>query len=253
MAAFSAIMRGMNILLSIAITTGILSGIWGWVAVSLGLLSWAGFLGCTAYFACPQGGLKGLAISAATLLSGVVWAMVIIYGSALAPHLEILGYVITGIVAFLMCIQAKQLLLSFVPGTFIGACATFAGQGDWKLVLPSLALGLIFGYAMKNSGLWLAARSAKTARTVSRKSKIKREGHSRFRLNRKMPDDNSGFFIYQDSGGTDIWRYFTRMSFCRSALFCKSHRPRSIPSLIRKMTPVSIADIRHSITGSFEV
>lgn len=122
-----------------------------------------GLLGCTAYFACPQGGLKGLAISAATLLSGVVWAMVIIYGSALAPHLEILGYVITGIVAFLMCIQAKQLLLSFVPGTFIGACATFAGQGDWKLVLPSLALGLVFGYAMKNSGLWLAARSAKTA------------------------------------------------------------------------------------------
>ncbi len=110
-----------------------------------GLLSWAGFPGCTACFACPQGGLKGLAISAATLLSGVVWAMVIIYGSALAPHLEILGYVITGIVAFLMCIQAKQLLLSFVPGTFIGACATFAGQGtgnwcylrwrlDWYLV-----------------------------------------------------------------------------------------------------------------------
>lgn len=218
----------------------------------LGLLSWAGFLGCTAYFACPQGGLKGLAISAATLLSGVVWAMVIIYGSALAPHLEILSYVITGIVAFLMCIQAKQLLLSFVPGTFIGACATFAGQGDWKLVLPSLALGLIFGYAMKNSGLWLAARSAKTA-LREQKSKIKREGHSRFRLNSKCRIINSGIFICQDSGGTDIWRYFTRMSFCRSALFCKSHRPRSIPSLIRKMTPVSIADIRHSITGSFEV
>lgn len=59
--------------------------------------------------------MKGLAISAATLLSGMVWAMVIIHGSALAPHLEILGYVITGIVAFLMCIQAKHLLLSFVP------------------------------------------------------------------------------------------------------------------------------------------
>lgn len=145
-------MRAMNILLSIAITTGILSGIWGWVAVSLGLLSWAGFLGCTAYFACPQGGFKGLLISACTLLSGMVWALVIIHGSALAPHLEIVSYVLTGIVAFLMCIQAKQLLLSFVPGTFIGACATFAGQGDWRLVLPSLALGLIFGYAMKIVG-----------------------------------------------------------------------------------------------------
>lgn len=104
-------MRAMNILLSIAITTGILSGIWGWVAVSLGLLSWAGFLGCTAYFACPQGGFKGLLISACTLLSGMVWALVIIHGSALAPHLEIVSYVLTGIVAFLMCIQAKQLLL----------------------------------------------------------------------------------------------------------------------------------------------
>ncbi|HGK7508858.1 DUF1097 domain-containing protein [Kluyvera cryocrescens] len=152
----------MNVNLAIAITTGILSGIWGWVAVSLGLLSWAGFLGCTAYFACPTGGLKGLVISACTTMSGVIWALVIIYGSALAPHLEIVSYVMTGIVAFLMCIQAKQLLLSFVPGTFIGACATFAGQGDWQLVVPSLAVGLLFGYAMKNSGLWLANRKART-------------------------------------------------------------------------------------------
>lgn len=155
-------MLAMNVILAIAITTGILSGIWGWVAVSLGLLSWAGFLGCTAYFACPTGGLKGLAISACTTMSGVIWALVIIYGSALAPHLEIVGYVMTGIVAFLMCIQAKQLLLSFVPGTFIGACATFAGQGNWKLVVPSLVVGLAFGYAMKNSGLWLANRKART-------------------------------------------------------------------------------------------
>ena len=137
----------MNILFAIALTTGILSGIWGWVAVALGLLSWAGFLGCTAYFACPQGGLKGLAISSCTVMSGVAWALVIIHGSAL--------------VAFLMCIQARRTLLSFVPGTFIGACATFAADGDWRLVIPSLALGLVFGYAMKNSGLWLAARADK--------------------------------------------------------------------------------------------
>jgi hypothetical protein len=132
----SAKMRAMNILLCIAITTGILSGYGdGWRCLS-GLLSWAGFLGCTAYFACPQGGVKGLFISGCTLMSGVIWALVIMKGSALAPHLEILGYVMTGVVAFLMCIQAKHLLLSFVPGTFMGACATFAGQGDWKLVVP---------------------------------------------------------------------------------------------------------------------
>ncbi len=153
-------MRAMNILLSIALTTGILSALWGWVAVTLGLISWAGFLGCTAYFACPQGGLKGLLISICTVMSGVAWAQVIIHGAALAPQLTIVGYMMTGVVAFLMCLQAKNLLLSFVPGTFIGACATFAGQGEWRLIVPSLAVGLVFGYAMKNSGLWLAARRA---------------------------------------------------------------------------------------------
>jgi hypothetical protein len=152
----------MNILISLALTTGILSGLWGWVAVSLGLISWAGFLGCTAYFACPQSGIKGLFISACTLCSGVLWAQVIIHGSAIAPHLEILGYMVTGVVAFLMCIQARHMLLSFVPGTFIGACATFANHGEWQIVVPSLLLGLVFGFAMKNSGLWLAARKTKS-------------------------------------------------------------------------------------------
>ncbi|NVO99945.1 DUF1097 domain-containing protein, partial [Photobacterium damselae subsp. damselae] len=27
--------------------------------------------------------------------------------------------------------------------------------GDWKLVVPSLVVGAIFGYAMKASGVWL--------------------------------------------------------------------------------------------------
>jgi hypothetical protein len=163
-------MRAMNRLFALALTTGILSGLWGWVAVASGLLSWAGFLGCTAYFACPQDGLKGLAISACTVMSGVIWALVIMYGSALAHHLEVVGYLMTGIVAFLMCLQAKNLLLSFVPGTFIGACATFAGQGDWRVVVPSLAVGLLFGYAMKNSGLWLPSRSRSSRAAAVKKA-----------------------------------------------------------------------------------
>lgn len=148
----------MSTLVAIALTTGILSGLWSWVAVSWGLLSWAGFLGCTAYFACPQGGLKGLWISLCTLLSGVFWAEVIIYGSALSPAITVVGYFLTGIVAFAMCLQAKNNWLSFVPGTFIGACTTFACNGNWREALPALVVGLVFGYAMKNSGLYIAAR-----------------------------------------------------------------------------------------------
>lgn len=144
----------MSTLFAIALTTGILSGVWGWVAVSLGLPSWAGFLGCTSYFASPKDGLKGLGQSLLTNLSGVFWAMVIIHASQWVG-LEIIGYVVTSIVAFMMCIQAKKSWLAYIPGTFIGSCATFAANGDWQLVVPSLILGGLFGYLMKASGLWL--------------------------------------------------------------------------------------------------
>ncbi|MCG7495685.1 DUF1097 domain-containing protein [Vibrio sp. Of7-15] len=144
----------MSVLVAISLTTGILSGLWGWIAVSLGLLSWAGFLGCTSYFASPTDGIKGLFTSLLTNMSGVFWAMVIIHGSSVVG-LDIMGYVITAVVAFFMCIQAKQSWLSYIPGTFIGSCATFAAGGDWQLVVPSLILGGIFGYLMKASGVWV--------------------------------------------------------------------------------------------------
>ncbi|MEH0688217.1 DUF1097 domain-containing protein [Vibrio cholerae] len=159
----------MTTLLAISLTTGLLSGLWGWIAISLGLLTWAGFLGCTSYFASPTSGLKGLAQSLVTNLSGVFWAMVIIHASQFAS-LEILGYVITAIVAFFMCIQAKQSWLAYIPGTFIGSCATFAANGDWQLVVPSLMLGGVFGYAMKASGLWLQQKSQSNGKSASARS-----------------------------------------------------------------------------------
>ncbi|OLQ85835.1 hypothetical protein BIY22_13190 [Vibrio panuliri] len=144
----------MSTLVAISITTAILSGLWGWVAVSLGLLAWAGFLGCTSFFAAPKDGIKGLMISLITNLSGVFWAMMIIKGGEFIST-EILTYVLTGVVTLFMCIQAKQSWLAYIPGTFIGSCATFAANGDWQLVVPSLIVGGLFGYAMKTSGMWL--------------------------------------------------------------------------------------------------
>ncbi|WP_270853643.1 DUF1097 domain-containing protein [Cronobacter sakazakii] len=157
----------MNRHFSLALTTGLLSALWAWAAVALGLPSWAGFLGCTAWFASPKGCVTGFLTILFTLGSGVLWAQVIIAGSAVAPGITWLSYAMTGVVAFLMCIQSRQTLLSFVPGTFIGACATFAAQGDWKNVLPALLLGLLFGVAMKASGQWLAGRAAPKSTTVA--------------------------------------------------------------------------------------
>ncbi len=156
----------MSTLLAIALTTGLLSGIWGWVSISLGLFTWAGFLGCTSYFASPNDSLKGLGVSMLTNVTGVLWAMVIISGSQYAS-IDILGYMLTGVVSFAMCIQAKKQWLSYIPGTFIGCCATFAANGEWQIVIPSLLVGGGFGYAMKSTGLRLHKRSLQSNMTVA--------------------------------------------------------------------------------------
>ncbi|MCO7050813.1 DUF1097 domain-containing protein [Proteus terrae] len=146
-----------------ALTTGILSAIWAFIANQFDLLSWAGFLGCTAYFAYPKEGIKGLAVTMATIMSGVIWALAIIYGSQVFSDISIFGYAVTGVIAFVMCIQAKNALLAYIPGTFIGACTIFAAQGDLAQTIPSLIVGVLFGYSMKMSGLWVANKWPKTA------------------------------------------------------------------------------------------
>lgn len=40
------------------------------------------------------------------------------------------GYLMTGVVATLMCVQAKQQWLGYIPGTFAGCCATFGAAGS---------------------------------------------------------------------------------------------------------------------------
>ncbi|MFG0835662.1 DUF1097 domain-containing protein [Aeromonas bivalvium] len=151
----------MSPLLAIALTTGLLSALWGWLAVALGLLSWVGFLGCTSYFA-SQGGVRALGQTLLCNASGMLWALLLIHGESWWGA-GVAGYLMTGVVATLMCMQARQQWLAYIPGTFAGCCATFGAAGEWRLVLPSLVLGALFGYLMKASGLWLSRRSQRPA------------------------------------------------------------------------------------------
>ncbi|MBY6185198.1 DUF1097 domain-containing protein [Marinobacter hydrocarbonoclasticus] len=146
-------------LLAIAFTTAVLSAVWSGLSVSIGLFTWAGFLGCTSYFASPDGTFRGLMVSLMTNLSGVFWALSILALSPMMPS-PVFGHLITGLVAFMMCVQARLSWLAYIPGTFIGACATFASDGSWAVVVPSLMVGGGFGFMMKRSGLWLQARHA---------------------------------------------------------------------------------------------
>ncbi|MCY6484308.1 DUF1097 domain-containing protein [Clostridium aestuarii] len=143
----------MKNLFALSLTTAILCGIWTGLSPSLGLLGWAGFAGCTAFFA-AGGKLKGFKTAIITNLSGVFWAMVIIQ---ICNHMEFahVGAISTAVITFMMCIQAKIKLFEFIPGTFIGSFSTFASGGDWKAIIPALILGAILGYLCETSGAWL--------------------------------------------------------------------------------------------------
>ncbi|MDM5122553.1 DUF1097 domain-containing protein [Aeromonas rivipollensis] len=149
----------MSPLIAIAITTGILSAVWGGLAAALGLISWVGFLGCTSYFA-SSGGYKALLQTLLCNATGMLWALLLIHGEGWWGA-GMAGYLMTGVVATLMCVQAKQQWLGYIPGTFAGCCATFGAAGEWRLILPSLVIGALFGYLMKASGLWLSDKTRK--------------------------------------------------------------------------------------------
>lgn len=154
----------MSPLIAIAITTGILSAVWGGLAAALGLISWVGFLGCTSYFA-SSGGYKALLQTLLCNASGMLWALLLIHGESWWGA-GMAGYLMTGVVATLMCVQARQQWLAYIPGTFAGCCATFGAAGEWRLILPSLVIGALFGYLMKASGLWLSHKTQKTHATA---------------------------------------------------------------------------------------
>lgn len=145
-----------RLLLCLALSTGVLSGVWAWLAEQLVLMSWIGFLGCTTYFAIPSKGLAGLCCGMAANISGASWAAIAI---ALTTSTGFsYAAVITGAISFMMCAQSRLRTLCFVPGSFIGACALFGSQSEWLSVVLTLCLGGIFGFLMQSSGIWMANR-----------------------------------------------------------------------------------------------
>lgn len=151
----------MSYLMALSITTGILCGLWMEISAAFGLMAWAGFAGCTSFFA--AGGKKeGFKGSLVANLSGVFWAVVIIQ---INQHLQIphISAISTALITFAMCIQAKCKWLHFIPGTFIGSFSTFAAGGDWKAVGIALICGACLGFLCEWTGIKLHQKWGKEA------------------------------------------------------------------------------------------
>lgn len=140
----------MSSLIALSITTAILCAIWTYLSGVIGILGWIGFAGCTSFFA--AGGKKeGFKASIVANITGVFWAMVTIKLSGVLSF-SLGAAIATGLITFIMCAQAKNKYLAFIPGTFVGSFSTFAASGDWKSVLIGLILGAILGYACEWTG-----------------------------------------------------------------------------------------------------
>ncbi|MDR2832581.1 MAG: DUF1097 domain-containing protein [Streptococcaceae bacterium] len=150
----------MTELMALSLTTGVLCGAWAQFATPLGLLTWAGFAGCTTYFASGKKGIDGITTTIRQNLFGVLCGMSI---WTLSNNFSFTGNLIvfSGIVTFVMCIAGKNKYLAFIPGTFVGAFSTFAANGEWFPLVLSLLAGSILAYLCDISGRGLFLISTK--------------------------------------------------------------------------------------------
>ncbi|MCZ2722590.1 DUF1097 domain-containing protein [Marinomonas sp. 15G1-11] len=144
----------MNSLFYTSFATGILSTLIVWLTSAMGIESWLVFLGATSYFASQEKGGKGLIQVWLANASGALWAIAILFLSDFFTG-NLSAYLTTGVIAFMMCMQAKLPVLKFIPGTFIGSAAIFATEASWEMTFLALFIGAIFGYLMLHGGEWL--------------------------------------------------------------------------------------------------
>lgn len=154
-------------LLAVTITVGVLAGLFNLAYVlyansgasfNLNGLVVAGFLGWATFYA-AGGGKDGLVKGIPANLSGVLWAVVIVFlWDKVFGFNELGAFVAVAIGAGAMCFQAHIKWFGFIPGAFIG-CSTFFALGaaiNGDVLFPTiigLLAGLILGWISQKSAI----------------------------------------------------------------------------------------------------
>lgn len=144
----------MNSTVALGISSAVVCGLWSALSNQIGLLGWAGFAGCTTYFACGEHGVEGIKKAISTNLVGVICAIAIILLSEGIPLLGDLG-IWCGLLTFVMCFVSKYEPINFCVGMFVGCFSTFASQGNWTGLILSLMLGSLVGASCDFGSVWL--------------------------------------------------------------------------------------------------
>lgn len=154
-------------LVAVTLSVGILAGLFNLLyelyarsgaSFNLTGLVVAGFLGWATFYAAGAG-TDGLTKGIPANLSGVLWAVVIVFIWDKVFAFNVFGaFVAVAIGAGMMCFQAHLKWFGFIPGAFIG-CSTFFALGagiNGDVLFPTiigLLAGLILGYLSEQGAL----------------------------------------------------------------------------------------------------
>ncbi|HLQ22646.1 MAG TPA: DUF1097 domain-containing protein [Gemmatimonadales bacterium] len=151
----------MDMLMALAVSIGVLIAAWVKIgpmanlAVPAGIIAWACFYAA-------GGKMQGLQKAVASNLSGVVWVWIAMTLMGMM-NMANLGFVFVGIVAFILVMQSRVALLSFIPGAFCGAAVTaWSAPADAKgyvMVALALVVGALLGYVSEMAGGMLAKKA----------------------------------------------------------------------------------------------
>ncbi len=162
-------------LIAVSISVGILAGLFNLAYVlyanssatfNLTGLVVAGFLGWATFYAAGSG-KSGLVKGIPANMTGILWAVVIIFlWDKVFSFNELGAFVAVAIGAGMMCFQANIKWLGFIPGAFIG-CSTFFALGAtitadvlWPSII-GLLMGLILGYISEQLAFVIKAKVLK--------------------------------------------------------------------------------------------
>lgn len=148
---------GAGFILSSAIGSGIICGIWTGISMAFAgplIATWVGFVGCTSYFSSGFG-RNGFIRSLCSNYMGVLIGCTIIYLGTNISGSVLFNTVCTGFFTAVICYLAHFDLTRLVPCTFMGGYSAFASGGNWKMLLICLFLGNIVGILSDYTGRYI--------------------------------------------------------------------------------------------------
>lgn len=144
-------------LFPLSLSIGILAGIWTYVSMVFGILTWPTFVGWAIFFFLG-GNKEALAKAFPPVIAGLVLGyLTVVANTALTGNTLVLSALVA-ILAFIMTFMMNIPLLAAAPAAF-AATATFFGVGDPVKAAIPLVIGLCLGYI----SVWLPDKMAKSS------------------------------------------------------------------------------------------